>query len=576
MSRQGGALGVGRSCGRALWVVAVIVIANAASLHARAAAPEGQTHMIVAAHPLAAEAGRDILRAGGTALDAAVAAALVLGLVEPQSSGLGGGAFLLHYAAAQRRVDSYDGRESAPLGASEDLFLDRDGDPLAFWAAAVGGRSVGVPGFLRMAKLAHQDHGRLPWAALFQPAIALAEQGFAISPRLARLISEDQFLGQQAAARGYFYRRDGRPKTAGTLLKNPAYAATLRQVAGGGPSDFYSGGIASDIVATVRNARDNPGVMTLTDLERYRAKRRLTLCSPYRQWRICGMPPPTSGGVAVLQTMGMLAQFELGQLPPNAPAALHLVTEASRLAFADRALFLADPDFVKVPVQRLLDPSYLRRRATLIAPGESIGAVAPGFTWDPSAIMPDQPDPPSTSHLSVVDQWGNAVAMTASIESAFGSRLMVRGFLLNNELTDFAFQPRVEGQAVANRVEGGKRPRSSMAPTMVLDQEGRLVLVIGSPGGSRIIGYVVQALVAALDWDLDMQSVTALPHVLNRNGVTELETGRGLHDVAEALEARGHEIDFTTMTSGLNGIRVEEGRLSGGADPRREGVVLAD
>jgi gamma-glutamyltranspeptidase/glutathione hydrolase len=536
----------------------------------------GESQMIVAANPLAAEAGLNILRAGGTAVDAAIAAALLLGLVEPQSSGIGGGGFMLHYTAKARRIDAYDGRETAPAAAGPKFFLNKAGEPLPFWDAVVGGRSVGVPGLLRLAKLAHNDHGRLPWAALFQPAIVLAESGFPVSPRLHRLIAEDNFLKRQATAARYFYRRDGKPLPVGTLLKNPDYAETLRKVALGGPTAFYSGDIAKDIVATLRNAKDNPGVMNLRDLEGYRAKRRLALCTPYRNWRVCGMPPPTSGGVAVLQAMGILAQFDLAGFAPNAPAALHLITEASRLAFADRNQFLADPDFVDVPVQRLLDPIYLRRRAALISPERSLGQAVPGFTWDKSAIMPAQHDPPSTTHLSVVDQWGNAVALTASIESAFGSRLMVRGFLLNNELTDFAFQPEVDERPVANRVQGGKRPRSSMAPTMVLDRQGRLVLVIGSPGGSRIIGYVLQSLVAALDWGLDMEAVTALPHAVNRNGATELETGKGLHDAAEGLKERGHEVKFVPMTSGLNGIRIEENQLSGGADPRREGVVLAD
>ena len=562
---------------RGLFALIAAALLWPCTLHAPLAATvEGDNQMIAAANPLAAEAGRDILRAGGTAVDAAIAAALVLGLVEPQSSGIGGGAFLLHYTAKGKRIDAYDGRETAPVGVDSKLFLDGSDKPLSFWDAVVGGRSVGVPGFLRLAKLAHQDHGRLPWSALFEPAIALAENGFPVSPRLHRLISEDTFLKYRPVTAAYFYRSDGRPVRSGSLLKNRAYAQTLRQVAQGGPTAFYSGAIAKDIVTTVRNDKDNPGLMALRDLERYRAKRRLALCTPYREWRICGMPPPTSGGLSVLQAMAMLGQFDLAGLEPNGPEALHLMTEASRLAFADRALFMADPDFVEVPVQRLLDPSYLRRRATLISPGRSIGEATAGFTWDKSAVMASQLDPPSTTHLSVVDQWGNAVALTASIESAFGSRLMVRGFLLNNELTDFAFEPFIDGLPVANRVQGGKRPRSSMAPTMVLDRQGRLVMVIGSPGGSRIIGYIIQALVAALDWGLEMDEVVALPHVVNRNGVTELETGKGLHDAAEGLEERGHEVKFVTMNSGLNGIRIDDGQLQGAADPRREGLVLAD
>ncbi len=537
------------------------------------AACQSPPQMIAAANPFAAEAGRDILNAGGSAVDAAIAAELVLTLVEPQSSGVGGGAFLLHYDGQSQEVSAYDGRETAPAAATADLFLDAEGKPMSFWDAVVGGRSVGVPGLLRLFETAHRAHGRLPWPRLFEAAIDLAESGFPVSPRLHELVARDKHLRRFEAAKAYFYDRDDQPHAVGHRLQNPAYADTLRRIARDGAEAFYNGPIAADIVASVRGAVGNPGAMSLADLAAYEAKARPVLCLPYRRWQICGMPPPTSGGVAVLQTMGILAHFDLAGLGPESPQALHLVAEASRLAFADRGLFLADPDFVTVPVEELLDPAYLADRAALISPTRSLGKAEPGLPA-PQASMPRQDDPPSTTHLAVADRWGNVVSMTASIESAFGSRLMVRGFLLNNELTDFSFLPRSAGRAVANRVEGGKRPRSSMSPTLVLDDQGALVMAVGSPGGSRIPGYVVKTLVASLDWGLDMQAAIAFPNFVNRNGATDLEEGTPLARMAPDLEALGHEVRVRPMTSGAHGFRVTDEGLDGGADPRREGVVL--
>jgi len=553
--------------------LAVAGLVAACSGTQQAAVPPRQ--MVAAANPLAAEAGLAMLRQGGSAVDAAIATALVLGLVEPQSSGLGGGAFLLHYEDASRAVTAYDGRETAPRSADEALFLKEDGTPMSFWDAVIGGRSVGTPGFLRMLELAHRDHGRLPWATLFQPAIRLAEQGFAVSPRLHGLIAEDKYLIRYPAAATYFHDATGEPLPVGHLLKNQAYADTLRAVAEGGADAFYRGPIAVDIVEAARGASDNPGRLRYLDLRNYEAKRRAPLCLPYRAWVVCGMPPPTSGGVAVLQILKLLEPFDLAALAPESPEAIHLVAEASRLAFADRGQFLADSDFVAVPLDALLDPVYLTERSRLIDPDASMGEANPGLP-SPQAAAPAQLDPPSTSHLSVVDAEGNAVSMTASIEGAFGSHLMVRGFLLNNELTDFSFSPTAEGRPVANRVQPGKRPRSSMSPTLVLDREGRFVMAIGSPGGSRIIGYTTKAILAALDWDLTMQDAVALPNFVNRNGATDLEAGTGLEAAKPALEALGHEVNVIEMTSGLHGIRRTPQGLQGGADPRREGVVLGD
>jgi gamma-glutamyltranspeptidase/glutathione hydrolase len=554
-------------------VAGLLVACTAAPTAETAVAPPRQ--MVAAANPLAAEAGMAMLRQGGSAVDAAIASALVLGLVEPQSSGLGGGAFLLHYDGATHDVAAYDGRETAPRSVDEALFLKADGTPMEFWDAVIGGRSVGVPGLLRMLELTHRDHGRLPWATLFQPAIRLAEQGFAISPRLHGLIAEDKYLKRYPATAAYFHDAAGNPLPVGHLLKNQAYADTLEAVAAGGADAFYKGPMAMDVVAAVSSATDNPGLLSYTDLRNYQAKRRAPLCLPYRVWVVCGMSPPTSGGVAVLQILKLLEPFDLAALEPGSAGAVHLVAEASRLAFADRGQFLADSDFVEVPLDALLDPAYLSERARLIDPARSMGEASPGLP-DQQALSPKKPDPPSTSHLSVVDRDGNAVSMTASIEGAFGSHLMARGFMLNNELTDFSFRPSVDGRPVANRVEAGKRPRSSMSPTLVLDRDGRFVMAIGSPGGSRIIGYTAKAIVAALDWDLPMQAAVALPNFANRNGATDLEAGTAVENAKAALEALGHEVNVTAMTSGLHGIRRTESGLEGGADPRREGVVLGE
>ncbi len=552
------------------WLLVGLLLGTGPALAARA-----ERQMVAAANPLAAQAGLDMLRAGGSAVDAAIAAQMVLNLVEPQSSGIGGGAFLLHYDGASGKLGAYDGRETAPAAATPALFLRPDGTPMAFWEAVVGGRAVGVPGLLRMLELAHRDHGRLPWDRLFEPAIALAEAGFPVSPRLHALVSRDKYLKVFSATAGYFHDQDGVPRALGSRLKNPDLARTLRRIASGGTAAFYTGPVAAEIVAAVTGAPRNPGALTTADLAGYQAKRRKALCAPYRAWRICGMPPPTSGGVAVLQILGILAHFELGAMAPNAPEAVHLIAEASRLAFADRQQFLADADFVPVPVGRLLDRAYLKRRAGFISPTASLGKAEPGLPAQNGA-MPVQHEPPSTSHLVVVDRFGNAVSMTSSIESAFGSRLLAGGFLLNNQLTDFSFRPVAKGRAVANRVEAGKRPRSSMSPTLVLDREGRLVMALGSPGGSRIIGYVVKALVASLDWGLDMPAAIALPHTVNRNGATDLEQGTAVAELADKLEALGHQVRVRSLTSGLHGIRVTGRGLIGGADPRREGVALGD
>jgi len=538
-------------------------------------AATAERQMVAAAHPRAAEAGREILRAGGSAIDAAVATQLVLGLVEPQSSGIGGGAFLLRYDGATGEVTAFDGRETAPTAATQALFLKDDGTPMGFWDAVVGGRSVGVPGTLAMLQAAHARHGKLPWARLFEPAIELARAGFAVTPRLHRLIERDRFLKTYAPARAYFYTDTGEPLPVGHLLKNPAYARTLQTVAQEGARAFYEGPIARDIVRTVRGAEGNPGKLSQDDMAQYAAKIRPALCRPYREHTVCGHPPPTSGGASVLQILGILEKFDLPATQPMGVAAVHLLAEASRLAFADRNRFLADSDFVDVPLDRLLSDDYLARRARLIDRAQSLGTAEPGFARD-LAAMPDQPGGRSTSHYSIVDADGNAVSSTASVEQAFGSRLMVRGFVLNNQLTDFSFRPERDGRPVANRVQPGKRPRSSMAPTIVKDAEGKFRLAVGSPGGSRIIGYTALRVLAVLDWGLDVQAAVELPNVVNRNGPTALEKGTAAEALAQPLRARGHAVEIEAMTSGLHAIHSRDGRLFGGADPRREGVALGD
>lgn len=547
----------------------LLLLLPAAAQPARAAPAAA---LVAAANPLAVDAGVEILRAGGSAVDAAVAVQLVLGLVEPQSSGIGGGAFLLHYRAADGAVQAYDGRETAPLAAEGDLFLDEAGEPLPFWEAVVGGRSVGTPGLPRLLERVHEEHGNLPWAVLFAPAIALAERGFEISPRLAGLIAEDRHLATYPEARAYFYEADGSPKAAGTLLRNPAYAETLQRIAEEGAEAFYAGPLAEAIVAAVQGAEGNPGLLALEDLAAYEARERRALCGNYRGNRVCGMPPPTSGGVAVLQILGLLETFELAELEPGSAEALHLLAEASRLAFADRGAYLADSDFVDVPLGRLLDPTYLRQRAALIHRDSRMERAEPGSLPQRGGVAPEV-DTPSTSHLVVVDAEGNAVSMTSSVESPFGSRLLVGGFLLNNQLTDFSFRPEVEGQAVANRLQPRKRPRSSMAPTLVLDEEGAFLAAVGSPGGARIIGYTVNALLGMLDWDLDPQAAVERPHAGTLGGALFLEAGTELEAVAGGLRALGHEVELREMTSGLHAVRRGPDGLQGGADPRREGTV---
>ncbi len=532
--------------------------------------------MIATANPHATRAGYDMLRAGGSAVDAAIAAQLVLNLVEPQSSGIGGGAFIVHFDAGKKALAAYDGRETAPAAARPDRFIGADGRPIGFGATINNGKSVGVPGLLRVLELAHRRHGRLPWAQLFEPAIRLAESGFAISPRLALQIAGDPFLKLNAGSRAYFFDAAGRPLAAGTVLRNPALAEVLREVAAHGADAFYTGAIVRDIVGAVRN-HPRPGDITEADIAGYQAKPRMALCGAYRSYTLCGMPPPSSGAIAVLALLGTLERFDMAGLKPDSVAAVHLFAEAGRLAYADRDAYVADPDFITVPVAGMIDRAYLARRSALIRPDASMGRAAPGVPAGATTLAPDETSElAATSHLSVVDADGNAVAMTTTIESQFGSRIMVRGFLLNNQMTDFSFIAAENGRPVANRIEGGKRPRSSMAPTLVFGADGRLNMVVGSPGGNAIINHVAKTLVGVLDWRLDMQQAAALPNRGSRNRATELERGSAVESLAAPLRAMGHEVSIGDATSGIHGIVVSPDGLSGGADPRREGLAMGD
>jgi gamma-glutamyltranspeptidase/glutathione hydrolase len=538
----------------------------------------GQRFMVVAANPYATDAGLAVLEEGGSAADASITVALVLGLVEPQSSGLGGGAFAL-LREQGGRVRAFDGRELAPADATPEMFL-QDGQPMDFRGVVPTGRSVGVPGLVRMLAQLHEARGHLPWARLLEPAIRLAEDGFLLSPRLHALLAQDPSLRQDPAAFAYFYLPDGSPKPVGTLLKNPAYADTLRKLAQD-PDAFYEGPIAQDIVKAVQNHPRLPGSLTLGDLASYRAVEREPVCAPYRRWRVCGMGPPSSGGVAVLQMLGMMEALDPSATTPGTAQGEHLLAEVGRLAFADRDHYLADPDFFPVPIAKLLDPAYLRQRAALVQPDATLGKAAPGqVAPELGALGPDlSPEIPSTTHFVVVDAQGDAVSLTASVESGFGARIFVDGFLLNNEMTDFSFLPQVEGAPVANRVEPRKRPRSSMAPTLVMDgQTGALRLALGSPGGSRIIPFVARTLWSVLDGHDPLPQALARPHVANRNGPTELERVEGqeawAEELASALRAKGHEVVITDLNSGLHGVEVTpQGELLGAADPRREGTA---
>ena len=536
-------------------------------------------HMVVAAHPLAAEAGLAILRKGGSAVDAGIAVQMVLNLVEPQSSGLGGGGYILYWDAGSKQLASIDGRETAPAAATPELFLDADGKPLPRDAAMASGLSIGVPGALAALALAHDKYGKLPWAELFEPAIALAREGFPISPRLAQMLAEADPQSFAPDARAYFFDAQGRPWPVGYKLANPALADTFETIARDGAKAFYQGDIAKDIASAVQNDPRKPGKLAAEDIASYRAIEREPICAPYRAHKICGMGPSSSGGVTVAQVLGIVEPFNLGPAPLGARAT-HVIAEAERLAFADRARYLADTDFVPVPLAGLLDPTYLAERRALINPERALANVAAGSPPNvkQGAFGNDHSvEKSGTSHISIVDDAGNAFSMTTTIENAFGARTMVRGFLLNNQLTDFSFEPvDEEGHPVANRVEPGKRPRSALDPAIVFGEAGDLRYVLGSPGGPAIILYNVKTILALIEWGLDPAQASALVNFGSTEDVVLLEPGAAWDPLAASLDAMGHAVRRVPMTSGEHVIAVTPQGLEGGADPRREGVALGD
>ena len=533
--------------------------------------------MVSSADPRASEAGREILRAGGSATDAAIAMMLALTVVEPQSSGIGGGGFLVHHDGATRGVTSFDGRETAPVAATPTWFY-AEGQPLARSQAVPGGKSVGVPGNLRLAALAHERHGKLAWPRLFAPAIRLARDGFAITPRMrASLAANADHAGSTPWGRAQFFAADGSAKPVGTIVKNPELRKLLETIAARGADHFYVGPPAQTLLATVNRAARNPSRMTKGDLASYDAKERAPLCGTYRGYRICGMGPPSSGATTVFATLKQLERFDLQALGKDSPLAWHLIAESMRLAYADREAYLADPDFVKVPVQGLMDPAYLAQRSRLISEQATIPHVTPGTppgaTPTPAGVSVEVPQ---TSHMVAVDRAGNVATLTSTIEGAWGSGLTANGYFLNNELTDFSLVPEVNGVPVANRVEGGKRPRSSMSPTIVFAPDGEVRLAVGAAGGTTIIAQVAKAIIGVLDWNLSAQQAIALPQLMGLGDRALVERGTALEAMVPALRALGHEVVLVPPGYKANAIERIDGRWSGAADPRSEGVALSE
>ena len=565
---------------KALCITALIVIAQPqGALQAQVTETIAKRHMIAAANPHAARAGLDMMRAGGTAVDAAIATQIVLGLVEPESSGIGGGAFMLVYDPKTKQTTSFDGREMAPASATPTMFLDANGQPRTKPDAIPGGLSVGIPGVVKMLWLAHHKYGKLPWAKLFEPAIKLSEDGFPVGPKLARTIKNFTRGANMPDIKAHFYHPDGTPLAEGEIYRNPEYAATLKKIAKEGPDGFYKGEIAQAIVDTVQHAPRQQGGMTLADLENYQAQERAPVCGDYREYHLCSMGPPSSGGIAVLQILGMLQRFSPDQLTPNTVSGAHLFAQASRLAYADRAQFLGDPAFVKVPMKGLLDKGYIESRAALIDPAHDMGTAIAGNPPEKHAALAPQVSPVlhGTSHMTIVDDKGEVVAMTTSVESVFGAEIMTKGFMLNNTLTDFSFQPVRDGKPVANAPAPGKLPLSAMSPTIVFDKNNDFLVSVGSPGGPAIIDYVSQILIGILDARMSPKDAISMPHEINMNGPTLLERSPNSDALAAQLTAMGHTVQVPQVEgSGLHGIQKVKGGYVGAADPRRDGIALGD
>lgn len=550
--------------------------AEVSSGYTEKTAVHGKRFMISAANPHAVRSGHAILKRGGSAIDAAIATQMVLGLVEGQSSGIGGDASLLHWNAAQKKLTAIDGRVVAPAAADEDLFYDRYGEKMSHKEAGFGGLAVGTPTLLRVLERAHKRHGRLPWAELFVPAIKLAEEGFPVSHRLHTQISKNERILEDPAAKAYYFDAEGNPRPIGFRLANKPYAAVLRRIAKRGAAGFYDSNLPQKIAHAVKHAANNPGRLTAEDIREYRPEDVIPVCVSYRNHRVCGMPPPNTGGLAIAMTLRMLARFDLKSLGFGSAKAHHLYVEATRLAHADRTRYIGDPRFYKVP--DLLDGAYLHERSEDIDPAAKsrVRSGAPPDRPNPPLSGDDSPEPPSTTHMSIVDSHGNAVSLTTSLGLGFGTGLMVDGFLLNSQLHGFGFKPTSYGRPNINRPESGKRPRTSKSPTIVFNRDGSLRLIIGSPGGGRIVNYVARALIAVLDWGMDVQQAISLPHILPRRRKVELERDTAAEKFEDALENLGHDIKIKRLTSGLHGIEITPNGLVGGADPRREGIAMGE
>lgn len=536
---------------------------------------EADEYMVVAANPYASWAGKNVIEKGGSAIDAAIAIQSMLTLVEPQSSGIGGGAFILYWDNKNKVLHTFDGRESAPKAVNSHWFI-KSNKPMRWIDAVVGGKSVGVPGAVKALELAHAEFGTLPWNTLFDDAINTAKNGFKVSPRLAKLVALDYHPGLKKfpSSSTYFFPA-GMPLKEGTTKKNRKLAKTLKGIADNGSDYLLKGELAQEIVDAVNSAEINPGSMSLEDLETYEAIKRNAVCGNYHEKRICGMPPPSSGGVNVFQILKMLEDKNIGAYSPDSAEFAHLYTQASALSYADREKYIADSDFTNLPFAAMINTAYLQRRAQGINVDEKWHRARAGNPYAGTEIaMGTSMELPNTSHVSIVDKEGNAVSMTTSIEFMFGSGIMVGGFLLNNQLTDFSFSPTKNRFPVPNRVEPGKRPRSAMSPTMVFDEEGELEVVVGSPGGSRIVSYVAQTLIGMIDYGLNIQEAINLPKITNRNDYTALEKGTPIAELEKPLKALGHNVKVIDLNSGLHGIQFKSGKLIGGADPRREGIAV--
>jgi len=536
---------------------------------------EAKDYMVVAANPYASWAGKNILEKGGSAIDAAVAVQSMLSLVEPQSSGIGGGAFILYWDNKNKVLHTFDGRETAPKAVNSHWFIQGN-KPMRWIDAVVGGKSVGVPGAVKALEMAQKEFGKLPWNTLFDDTIKTAEDGFKVSPRLAKLVALDYHPGLKTfpASSTYFFPA-GLPLKEGTVKKNKKLAKTLKGIAEKGSDYLLKGEVAEKIVKAVNSAEINPGQMTLKDLASYEPVKREPVCGLYHEKRICGMAPPSSGGVNVYQILKMLEGFDLSQYAPDSVEFANLYTQASALSYADREKFIADSDFTNLPFAAMINTAYLERRAESISGDKEWRRKRAGNPYaDANVALGTSMELPNTSHVSIVDKEGNAVSMTTSIEFMFGSGIMVEGFLLNNQLTDFSFSPTKNRFPVPNRAEPGKRPRSAMSPTMVFDKEGNLEVVVGSPGGSRIVSYVAQTLIGVLDFGLDIQQAINLPKITNRNDYTALEKGTPIAELEAPLKALGHNVKVVDLNSGLHGIQFKSGKLIGGADPRREGIAV--